>query len=154
MYQELIGYLRWLIEIGRVDIGHEISVISSNQDAPHDGHLQQILHIFAFLKKNPKLTLYFDPSPAVIDPTSFTGSNAEEFHNQYRGAKKELPADAPKARGRSVEVTEFVDASHASDKNTRRSNTWYIVFVNRDPIIWYSKRQVTVQSRTFESEFI
>ena len=77
MYQELIGELIWAIEIGRVDIGHEVSVLSSYQAAPRDGHLQQILHIFAFLKKNPKLTLYFDPNPVVIDPTSFTGSTAE-----------------------------------------------------------------------------
>ena len=77
MYQGLIGELRWAIEIGRVDIEHEVSVLSSYQAAPCDGHLQQILHIFAFLKKNPKLTLYFDPSPALIDPTSFTGSTAE-----------------------------------------------------------------------------
>ena len=69
MYQELIGSLRWAVEIGRVDIEHEISVLSSYQCSPCDGHLQQILHIFAFLKKNPKRTLYFDPNPAVIDPT-------------------------------------------------------------------------------------
>ena len=77
MILEPIGELRWEIEIGRVDIGHEVSVLSSYQAAPRDGHLQQILHIFAFLKKNPKLTLYFDPNPVVIDPTSFTGSTAE-----------------------------------------------------------------------------
>ena len=136
MYQELIGELRWEIEIGRVDIGHEVSVLSSYQAAPCDGHLQQILHIFAFLKKNPKLTLYFDLSPAVIDPTSFTGSTAEEFRYTYRCAKEELPTNALKARRIAVEVTAFVVASHASDKKTRRSHTGYIVFVNRAPIIW------------------
>ena len=88
IYQELIGELRWAIEIGRVDIGHEVSVLSSYQAAPRDGHLQQILHIFTFLKKNPKLTLYFDPSPAVIYPTSFTGSTLEEFCDRYRGSKE------------------------------------------------------------------
>ena len=77
MYHELIGELRWEIEIGRVDIEHEVSLLSSYQAAPRDGNLQHILHIFAFLKNNPKLTLYFDLSPAVIDPTSFTGSTAE-----------------------------------------------------------------------------
>ena len=72
MYQELIGELRWAIEIGRVDIGHEVSVLSSYQDSPRNGHLQKILHIFSFLNKNQKLILYFDPSPAVIDPTENT----------------------------------------------------------------------------------
>ena len=154
MYQELIGELRWAIEIGRVEIEHEVSVLSSYQANPRDGHLQQILHIFAFLKKNQKLTLYFDPSPAVIYPTSFTGSNVEEFSDQYRGAKEELPTDAPKSRGRAVEVTAFVYASHASDKKTRLSHIGYIIFVNHAPMIWYSKRQATVESSTFGSEFI
>ena len=135
MYQDLIGELIWAIEIGSVDIGHEVSVLSSYQSAPRDGNLQQILHIFALLKKNPKLTLYFDPSPTVIDPTAFTGSTSEEFRDKYRGAKEELPTYAPKPRGRAVEVTSFVDASYAADKKTRRSHTGYIVFVNRAPII-------------------
>ena len=98
--------------------------------------------------------MYFDPSTAVIYPTSFTGSTAEEFRDQYIGAKEELPTDAPKARGRAVEVTAFVDASHAYDKKTRRSHTGYIIFINRAPIIWYSQRQATVDSTMFGSEFI
>ena len=106
------------------------------------------------MKKNPKLTLYFDPNPEIIYSTSFTGSTAEEFHGQYRGAKEELPTGETKARGRLVEVTAFVDACHASDKKTRRSHTGYIIFVIRAPIIWYSKRHATVESSIFGSEFI
>ena len=154
MYQELIVELRWAIEIGRVDINHEVSVLSSYRASPRGGHLQQILHIFALLKKNQKLTLYFDPNPSTIDPKSFIGSTAEEFRDQCRGSKEELPTDAPKSRGRAVEVTAFVNASHAYDKKTRRSHTGYIIFVKRAPIIWYSKRQATVDSSTYGSGFI
>ena len=39
-------------------------------------------------------------------------------------------------------------------KITRRSHTGFIIFVNRAPIIWFSKRQSTVESSTFSSEFI
>ena len=123
MYQELIVELRWAIEIGRVYIENEVSVLSSYQAAPCDGLLQQILHIFAFLKKNPKLIMYSDPGPAVIYPTSFTSSTSEGLRNQYRGAKEELPTDASKARGRAVKVTVFVDASQSSDKKTRKCHT-------------------------------
>ena len=31
---------------------------------------------------------------------------------------------------------------------------WYLDFVNRAPIIWYSKRQNTVETSTFGSEFV
>ena len=66
-YQELIGILRWGTEIGRVDILHEVSILSQYQASPRDGHMKQLLHIWAFLDKNPKLPLYFDPSRALLD---------------------------------------------------------------------------------------
>ena len=83
-----------------------------------------------------------------------TGSISEGFCDQYIGAKEELPTDAPKTSGIAVEVTAFVYASQAYDKKTRRSHTGYIIFVNRAPVIWYSKSQETVESSTFVSEFI
>ena len=53
-----------------------------------------------------------------------------------------------------MKSTAFVDASHAANKVTRRSHTGFIIFVNRAPVIWYSKAQTTVESSTFSSEFI
>ena len=60
----------------------------------------------------------------------------------------------PKPRGRPVVTTAFVDASHAANRKTRKSHTGYVIFVNRAPILWYSKRQQTVEGSTFSSEFI
>ena len=60
--QELIGILRWVIKLGRVDICHEVSILSQFQASPRQGHLEQLYHIFGYLKKKPKLTLYFDPN--------------------------------------------------------------------------------------------
>ena len=153
-FQELIGILRWAIEIGRVDIHTEVAILSAYQASPRKGHLEQVIHIFAYLKKKPKLTLYFDPQEPIIDNTAFQGSSAKEFREIYRDASEELPTNMPKPRGRIVSVTAFVDASHASCKMTRRSQTGFILFVNRAPIIWYSKRQNTIESSTFSSEFI
>ena len=48
----------------------------------------------------------------------------------------------------------YVDADHAGNLITRRSHTGIIIFVNNSPIIWYSKRQNTVESSSFGSEFI
>ena len=48
----------------------------------------------------------------------------------------------------------FVDADHAGNQMTRRSQTGIIIFINRAPIIWYSKRQNTVEASTFGSKFI
>jgi hypothetical protein len=47
----------------------------------------------------------------------------------------------------------FVDADHAGNRVTRRSQTGILIFLNRSPIIWYSKAQNTVETSTFGSEF-
>ena len=60
----------------------------------------------------------------------------------------------PLPRGRSLTITAFVDASHAVNKITRRSHSGYVIFLNRAPIVWYSKRQNTVETSTFSAEFI
>ena len=111
------------------------------------------MHIFAYLKKKPKLSLYFDPCLPKIDYNTFT-TNAADFSEYYRDAQEELPDQAPPPRGQGITTTAFVDASHAANKRTRRSHSGYIIFINRAPILWYSKPQNTVESSTFSSEFI
>ena len=77
-FQELIGMLRWGAEIGRVDVLHEVSILSQYQALPREGHLEKLLHIWAFLKKNPKLTLYFDPACPTLDYCIFK-TKIEDF---------------------------------------------------------------------------
>jgi hypothetical protein len=86
-FQELIGMLRWATEIGRVDILHEISILSQYQASPREGHLEQVLHIFAFLKKKPKLTIYLHHSLPGIDYGEFK-TRREDFAEHYRDAEK------------------------------------------------------------------
>ena len=49
-YMSLIGVLRWMVEMGRVDICVEVSLMSSQMAFPSRGHLEQLFHIFAYLK--------------------------------------------------------------------------------------------------------
>ena len=153
LYQEIIGMLRWATELGRVDILHEISILSQYQASPREGHLEELLRIVAYLKKNPKLTLYMNPEYPAIDYSIFT-TDSETFKEYYRDAKEELPHRMPKPRGRSVVTTAYVDASHGANKKTRRSHSGHVLFVNRAPVKWYSKRQQTVETSAFSSEFI
>lgn len=50
-YQELMGILRLSIEIGRIDIGIIVSMLSDYQASPRHGHLLALYQIFANLKK-------------------------------------------------------------------------------------------------------
>lgn len=45
-YQELIGVLRWDVEISRVDILLEVSMMSTHLAFPKQGNLEQVMHIF------------------------------------------------------------------------------------------------------------
>ena len=152
-FQELIGILRWSIEIGRVDILTEVSMLSAYQASPREGHMKAILQIFAYINNNPKLTIYFDPRLPNIDYSTFK-TNADDFKEYYRDAKDEDPPRMPEPRGMSVCITAFCDASHGANKVNRRSHSGFIIFVNRAPIIWYSKRQNTVETSAFSSELI
>ena len=152
-YQELIGILHWASELGRADILHEVSILSQYQALPREGHLNELLHIFGFLKKKPKLSIYMDPSLPNIDYGDFT-TNPQDFAEYYRDAHEHLPHDRPTPRGLPVYMTAFVDASFAQNKKTRKSHTGFVIFVNRAPIVWFSKRQSTVETSTFSAEFM
>ena len=152
-FQELIGILRCATELGCVDILHEVSILSQYQASPRQGHLEQALHIVAYLKKKPKLSIYMDPDLPNVDYSVFT-TKPGDFHEMYRDAKEQLPFDMPLPRGKPVTTTAWVDASHGANKITQRSHTGFIIFVNQAPIHWYSKRQNTVESSAFSSEFI
>ena len=51
-------------------------------------------------------------------------------------------------------MTAFIDSDHAGNYVTRRSQTGIIIFLCMAPIIWFSKRQNTVETSSFGSEFI
>ena len=48
----------------------------------------------------------------------------------------------------------FVDADHGGDQMTLRSRTGILIYVNKAPIIWWSKRQNTVETSTYGSELV
>ena len=60
-YQELIGVLRWAAELGRVDILLETAMLSTYMALPQKGHMEQVYHVFGYLKTHLKCRLFFDP---------------------------------------------------------------------------------------------
>ena len=70
-YQSHIGILRWIVELGRVGVCLEVSMMSSCLASPREGHLEQVLHIFAYLKKYHNTELVYDPSDPVVDENDF-----------------------------------------------------------------------------------
>ena len=48
----------------------------------------------------------------------------------------------------------YVDADLAGDKVIRRSRTGFVIYLNKSPIYWFSKRQNGVECSTFGSELV
>ena len=158
-FQQLIGILRWSIELGRIDIYTEVSCISQFLCNPREGHLLAAYKIFrylqVYLKRNPG-RLVFDGSYQPIDERLFETSVTEpsEWIDFYPDASEAMPGKAIEPLGNPVCVRAYVDANHAGNLANRRSHSGILIYVNNAPILWYSKRQNTVESSSFGSEYV
>ena len=150
-YQELIGVLRWATELGRIDILLETAMLSTYMALPQKGHMEQVYHVFGYLKTHSKHCLFFDPRHPDIDERAFS---SYEWYNFYRDTREQVPNDMPPPRGHAVSSRCFIDADHASNTVTRRSQTGILIFLNKALIVWYNKWQNTMETSTFGSKFI
>jgi hypothetical protein len=82
----------------------------------------------------------FDPTFPEID------------HSKFKEC--DMPSNASKARGKEVDLQLFVDSDHSGDQMTRQSRTVFLCFLNMAPIVWFSKRQPTIESSVFVAEFV
>ena len=151
-YQSLIGILRWIVELGRVDITCEVSMMASMMAMPRIGHLNQLFHIFAYLKQRHNSEMVFDPTLPDIDEDLFPREDWR--HTPYSTATEDVPSRIPDARGFGFVISTYVDSDHAGDTVTRRSRTGFIVYLNRAPIFWFSKKQGGIETSSFGAEFI
>ena len=115
-----------------------------------EGHLEQALHVVGYLKSHKKLRLMFDSGYPKVKENWF---QIYDWHDFYRDDKEAIPPNMPEARGNDVIITAFMDANHADDRSDRKSLTGVLIFVNKAPIHWYSKKQNTVKSSTFDAEY-
>eukprot|EP00804_Cyclotella_cryptica_P001676 CCRYP_009051-RA/>CCRYP_009051-RA protein AED:0.08 eAED:0.08 QI:0/0/0/1/0.5/0.6/5/0/841 len=149
-YMQLIGVLRWMCELGRVDICTEVSMLSSFAAMPREGHLEAALHVFSYLKSRSNSRLIFDPKEPNVGESDFVECDWSDF---YPGAEEALPPNAPNPLGKGVTLRMFVDSDHAGDKVSRRSRTGFVIFLNYGMIDWLSKKQSTVETSVFGAEF-
>ncbi len=48
-YQHLIGVMRWMVELGHIDIATEVSMLSSYLACPRKDHLENALHVMGYI---------------------------------------------------------------------------------------------------------
>ena len=102
------------------------------------GHLERIKRLRGYL----------------IDYSHLPKQEYEWTRTVYGNIKDEIPRDMPKPLGKRVITTTFLDANILHDIVTGKSVTAVLHFVNTTPTDWFSKRQATVETATYGSEFV
>jgi hypothetical protein len=91
-YQGLIGVLRWICELGRIDILTEVSMLSSHNALPRQGHLEAVLDVFAYLKRHPSAAIVFDDEIPTVRESRF---KRVDWTDIYGDVVEALPPNMP-----------------------------------------------------------
>ncbi len=150
-YRQIIGILRWAIELGRIDILTEVSLLSQYQANPREGYLETLYWIMNYLHRYPMRRLIMNHTVPDIDESVFRHDDWMDFYGEVI---EEDPPNMPVPLGNPVQMSCFVDADHAGNKVTRQSHTGIFILLNNTPVIAFSKRQNTCESSTYGSELV
>ena len=151
-YQSLIGALQWAISLGRFDVATAVMSMSSFRVAPRAGHLDCLKRIVGYLVKMKHGFIRIR-----TDEPDYTGvpeSTYDWARTVYGDVKEQAPRDAPTPLGKRVVLSSYVDANLYHDLATGRAVTGVLHYVNQTPVEWFTKKQPTVETATYGSEFI
>ena len=150
-YLTMVGQLQWLITLGRFDIQAQVITMSRFRAQPRKGHLDRLKRICAYVIRTKDYATRFRTTEP--DYSYLPDQNFDWAHTVYGHVHEIIPDDIPDPLGKSVATTTTVDANLNHCLATGRSVTGCLHFVNHTPIDSYSKRQVTVETATYGSEF-
>ena len=151
-FQTLIGQLQWLISLGRFDIAVHVMSLSRFRAQSRKGHLDRAKRIVGYLLFLPDGAIRFRTGEP--DFSSLKDQEYDWTRSVYSGACEQIPHDIPKPLGKHVQTTHYVDANLHHDLATGKAVTAVLHFLNQTPIDAYTKRQCTVETATYGSEFV
>ena len=126
--------------------------MSSFRAAPRKGHLERVKRIYSYITKMKHATIR-----VRTEEPDFSGLPSEPYvwdYSVYGNVQEDIPKDAPEPLGNYVSTTHYVDANLFHDIMTGRSVTGILHLFNKTPMDWYSKKQATVETATYGSEFV
>ena len=151
-YLTMIGQLQWLVTLGRFDIHAQVTTMSMFRSAPRKGHLERLQRIYGYvLKTKHYSTRYRTEEP---DYTYLPDMKYDWSYTVYGNTQEIIPHDCPKPLGNSVTTTTTLDANLLHCMATGASLTACLHFCNHTPTDWDSKKQATVETATYGSEFV
>ena len=148
----MVGQLQWLITLGRFDIQAQVISMSRFRAQPRQGHLQRLQRIYAYIIRTKDYATGFritEPDYSYLPEQNFDWA-----HTVYGHVHEIIPNDIPDPLGKTVTTTTTVDANLNHYLATGRSLTSCSDCITNTPIDSYSKRQATVETATYGSEFV
>ena len=101
------------MELVRVDICLEVSLISSRLALPCESHLDKLFHIFAYLKWKHRDRIIFYPTYLSTDNDDFLRNYCEKHYGEV---KEIIPTNGPSLQGKGFNMIGYVDADLAGNK--------------------------------------
>jgi hypothetical protein len=120
--------------------------------APRVGHMERLKRIVGYLKKYDMGAIRFRTTEP--DYSHLEEPDVDWTYLVYGNIKEELPPNMPRPLRKTVVHACFVDANLLHDVVTGRSATGILNLLNLTPLDFTSKRQETVETATYGSEFI
>ena len=152
-YLTMVGQLQWLVMLGRFDINAQVATMSRFRPAPRQGHMDRFKRIYSYaIRTNDYATRFRTDQP---DYSFLPDQDFDWTYSVYGNVQEEiLPDDMPEPLGKAVTTTTTMDANLNHCLATGNSLTGCLHFVNKTPVYWYSKKQATVETATYGSEFV
>ena len=106
------------------------------------------------LRKYHNSELVLNPRDPVIDTSLFKHKDWTSTGFGHVNGKEDLPPKMHQPRGLGFVLQTKVDVYHADDTVTRRSRIGFLIYLKCDTVYWFSKKQTSVESIRFVSEFV
>jgi histone deacetylase 1/2 len=151
-FQSHIGALQWCVTLGRFDIACAVMMLARFRVQPRVGHHKMIGQIYGYLRHTKNAAICFRTN--VPDYSHLKEDSYDWSETVYCGIEEEIPEDMPVPKGKPVRITTYVDANLLHCCATGRSCSGILHIINSTIIDWFSKKQATVESATYGSEFM
>ena len=131
-----------MVELGRINITIDVSMLLSCLALPREEHLKQMFCMFAFLEKQHNSEMVFDQTEHAIDYFESPKQDLENtvYTNERDELKEDVPTNIPTPLGKGFKMQVFVDSDRAGDQVMRRSQAGFLVYLNSSLIYWSSKK--------------
>ena len=151
-YPTMVGQLHSLVTLGRFDLHAQVPTMSRFRVALSQGHMDRPKRVHSYTIRTRDYAIRFR-----TDQPDYSFLPDQDFDWAYSvcGDVHEILLDnMPEPLGKAVVTTTTMDANLNHCLATSKSLTRCLHFVNETPVDWYSKKQATVETATYGSEFV